>query len=413
MAKRMVSAALALVALLLAAVSMMVLAPASAEAGVSHVVWLDTAYKGSDPLLGVVQAYEAGSTATMKAWMRNTTGEDLSIRGAKVKFDWQGGEYAASPGDFPATLAGDETAMATIGFTVPGEATASGLVPHSYMVSVDCEKEGGYWFGSPVAGQRLGTGDGVQTDFGVSDTYVDPDSLKVYLNGVATTDYVLTQPSSTTWPASIKFNTPPADGWPVTVDYQSTLPLASGDGRSTGFSLGNAPVVPGSLKIYVENTPTTAYTVDAETGRVEFASPAALGARIVVSYQYYQRWTYAGSDFAVYSADQNAAMAARQKLEAIGAPALNTTGSRERAARAALEEQLGDQAYAAGNLEAARAHYEEAYALMDRALSGDKDPNTLKEVEPTGALLLGLGMVLLAFGAILYVLRMPGGGRRY
>jgi len=81
------------------------LTPAVAEASINDVVWLDTAFKGSDPLLGYVQAYEAGATAVLKISILNTTGDTITIKGAKVKFDWTGGEYGANAGDYPATLA--------------------------------------------------------------------------------------------------------------------------------------------------------------------------------------------------------------------------------------------------------------------------------------------------------------------
>ena len=67
------------------------LAPASTEAAINSVVWLDTAFKGNDPLLGYVQAYETGATAVLKISIQNTTGDTINIKGAKVKFDWTGG----------------------------------------------------------------------------------------------------------------------------------------------------------------------------------------------------------------------------------------------------------------------------------------------------------------------------------
>jgi hypothetical protein len=131
-------------AMLAAMVLPVALAPASAVADINSIVWLDTAYKGSDPLLGTVQAYEEGSTATLKVSVQNTTGETITIKGAKVKFDWTGGEYAATAGNYPATLANNESGIVTIVFTVPATSVASNLLKHSYTVSVDYDKEGGY-----------------------------------------------------------------------------------------------------------------------------------------------------------------------------------------------------------------------------------------------------------------------------
>ncbi len=399
-----------LAALLAVPMSMMALGPASAEAEIGNVVWMNTAYKGSDPLLGAVQAYQAGSTATVDVFLQNTAGEALSVTGARVKLDWASGEYAASSGGYPATLAPNETGLATISFAVPDVPTASNLVPHSYTVSVDTDREGGYVVGGPVVGQAVGVVDGSIPRFPLSNSYVDPATVKVYLNGVATTEYTLLQIGDFGFTqVLIELTGSPPVGASVTADYVSTSILAYGDAHTTVYSLGHAPVVPGSEKIYVMNTLSTSHTIDYETGQVRFASPPGLAAHIDVSYRYYQRWTRAGNDFAVYSADQAAAMAAREKLVAVGTPALNTTGSRELAAKSAMEEKLGDQAYAAGNLEEARGHYDQACRYLDDALKGDKDPNTLKEVESTGILLLGIGMVLLAFAAIAHAWRRPGG----
>lgn len=385
------------------------LAPAPATAAINSATWLNTAYKGPDTLLGGgVQAYEAGSRATLLVSVLNTTGETIEITGARVVFDWAGGEYAATD-NYPVTLADNERGSIGISFDVPEASVASDRVRHSYVVSVDCAREGGYGVGTPVSRPNLGGVDAVWT---LDSGPVDPSTLQVRLNGELTTDYTLDCYYGIGG-ARITFDTPPPPGASVSVDYLKVELVGVGNGSQTVFQLDHPPVVPGTQQVYVDCALSSDYALDADAGQITFAAAPAAGETIIANYRYLARWAMAGDDFAIYSADQNAAMAARQKLEAIGAPALNTTGSRERAARAALEEQLGDQAYAAGNLEAARAHYEEAYALIDRALSGDKDPNTLKEVGPTGALLLGIGMVLLAFGAILYVLRMPGGGRRY
>jgi tetratricopeptide (TPR) repeat protein len=96
-------------------------------------------------------------------------------------------------------------------------------------------------------------------------------------------------------------------------------------------------------------------------------------------------------------------------LDAAGTPGVNTAGSRKLLAEAAMETQLGDQAYAAGNLDEAKEHYDQAFVYLHKALKNDKDPNFFKAVEPTGTLLLGIGMVLLALGVILFVLRRPRG----
>ena len=396
---------LMLVALVLPAA----LAPAPAVAAISSVTWLNTACKGTDALLGgTVQAYEAGSAATLQVSVLNTTGETIEIKGAKVKFDWAGGEYAATD-NYPATLANNEGGIVGISFTVPDVAVASNRVRHSYTVYVDYANEGGYEVGRYVSRPNLG---GLDTVWILDSGPVDPSTLHVYVNNVLTTDYTLDCYYGVGG-ARITFAAAPPLGASVSVDYQQVELVGVGNGSQTVFHLGHPPVVPGTQKVYVDCALSTGYALDNDAGTLTFGAAPAAGQNIIANYQYAARWVAAGDDFAVYSADQKAIMATKQRLAAVGTPALNTAGSRDLAARSAMEQQLGDQAYAAGNVEEARAHYDRAWTSMDRALAGDKDPNTLKEVEPTGTLLLGIGMVLLAFGVIGYVLLIPRGGRRY
>lgn len=372
------------------------LAPAPAAAAISSAVWLNTAYKGADPLLGgTVQAYEGGSTGTVLISIQNATGETIEIKGAKVEFDWAGGEYAATD-NYPAALASNERGTAAISFTVPEASAVPNLVRHSYTVSVDYARQGGYQVGNHITRQNLG---GLGNVWTLDSGPVDPATLQVYVNGQLTTAYTLDCYYGVGG-ARIIFTAAPPAGASVNVDYQQVELVGVGNGTQTAFQLDHPPVAPNTEKVYVNCALATDYTLDPDAGSIVFGAPPAAGATVIANYQYAARWTATGDDFAVYSADQGAAMAARQKLTAIGTPALNTTGSRELAARSAMEEQMGEQAYAAGNLEEARAHYDQAYAFMDEALKGDQDPNTLKKVEPAGALLLGIGMVLLALSVL-------------
>jgi hypothetical protein len=380
------------------------LMPVPAAASINDIVWLDTAFKGNDPLLGYVQAYESGATAVLKISILNTTGDTITIKGAKVKFDWTGGEYAAVEGDYPATLASNESGTATISFTVPATSVASNQVKHSYAVSVDYEKEGGYTAGTQVTRENVGTGNGYTEEFWLDHDYIDPATVQVYLNGVLTTDYELDCDGQT-----ITFNTAPASTVSISADYQYVEWVGWGNGAETAFYLDHPPVVSGTQKIYVDCALSSSYTLDYDTGRIGFSTPPAAGRSIIANYQYVARWTGSGDDFAVYSADQNSAMAVRQQLAAVGTPGVNTAGSRRLLAESAMETQLGDQAYAAGNLDEAKEHYDQAFVYLTKALKNDKDPNFFKAAEPAGTLLLGIGMVLLAFGVILYVLRRPKG----
>ncbi len=375
------------------------LAPAPAAAAISSMVWLNTAYKGAEPLLGgTVQAYQSGSTATLLVSIQNNTGEAIEIKGARVEFDWTGGKYATDT--YPATLAVNERGTVAISFTVPEVPAVSNRVRHAYTVYVDYAKQGGYVVGNHVVRNNLG---GLGNVWTLDSGPVDPATLQVYVNGQLTTDYTLDCYYGFGG-ARITFATAPPAGASVGVDYQQIELVAVGDGSQTVFQLDHFPVMPGTQRLYVDCALSTGFTLDADAGSITFAAAPAAGQTIITNYQYAARWTAAGDDFAVYSAEQSEAMAAKQKLVAIGTPALNTAGSRDRSARSAMEEQLGDQAYAAGDLAQAKEHYDQAYASLDEALKGDKDPNILKEVEPAGVLLLGIGMVLLAFGVIGYVL---------
>ena len=385
------------------------LAPASAEAAINYIVWLDTAYKGSDPLIGgYVQAYEAGSTATLLVSIQNTTGDTITLKGAKVKFDWTGGEYVANAGDYPGTLANNQSGTAIITFTVPDTSVASNQVRHSYTVSVDYEKEGGYSAGTRVNRENVGGGGTVRY---LDHSPVDPSTLQVFIDGVLTTGYTLD-----CFYGVITFSVAPPGGSSVNADYQYVEYVGQGDGTETVFYLDHSPVVSASQAIYVNCTLSTSYTLDFDTGRIKFTTAPESGHHIIANYQYSARWSESGGDFAIYSTDQRGAMEVKQKLNAImgtitsSYPGVVTANSRELLTKAAVEGQLGDQQYAAGNVDEAKANYDQALIYAEDALKKDKDPNAFKLLAPTGTLMLGIGMVLLALGVIGFVVfRRPKG----
>jgi hypothetical protein len=279
---------------------------------------------------------------------------------------------------------------------------ASNQVRHSYAVSVDYDKEGGYKAYTQYSRDDMwGSGTAWHLQHGP----VDPSTVQVYVNGILRTDYTLDCDSS---PATVTFSSSVSGS--VNADYQVVETVDSwADGVQTSFQLIHYPVVAGTLKVYSDCTLTTAYTLDADTGKIKFTTAPAAGKYIIANYQYVARWSEGDDDFAIYSSDQNSAMGVKQKLLAVGSPGVNTAGSRKLLADSAMEEQLGDQQYAAGNLDESKAHYDQAFTYLDKALKNDKDPNTFKALEPTGTLLLGIGMVLLALGVLVYVIRKPKG----
>ena len=283
-------------AMLAAMVLPVALAPASAEAAIDSVVWLDTAFKGNDPLLGSVQAYETGATAVLKVSIQNTTGDTITIKGAKVKFDWTGGEYAATAGNYPATLANNESGTASISFTVPEISVASNQVRHNYTVSVDYDKEGGYKAYTQYTRDNVyGSGTAWHLQHGP----VDPSTVQVYVNGILRTDYTLDCDAS---PPSVTFSSSVSGS--VNADYQVAETVDSwADGVQTSFQLNHYPVVAGTLKVYSDCTLTTAYTLDADTGKIKFTTAPVAGKYIIATYQYVARWSEGDDDFAVYSSD--------------------------------------------------------------------------------------------------------------
>jgi hypothetical protein len=302
-------------------------------------------------------------------------------------------------------LANNEAGTATISFPVPAISVASNQVRHAYTVSVDYDKEGGQKVGKQVTGEVEYSYSG-QTVFYLNHGPIDPtaSTVRVLVNETLRTDYTVDCDSQ-----SITFTSGLASGAKVAVDYTYMEDVDDGDGIQTSFQLYHAPVVSTTLKVWVDCTATSAYTLDADTGTIKFSTPPAAGRSVIADYQYMSRWTSSDDDFAVYSPDQNSAMGVKQQLLAVGSPTVNTAGSRKLLAQSAMETQLGDQQYAAGNLDDAKVHYDQAFTYLDKALKNDKDPNTFKALEPTGTLLLGIGMLLLALGVVVYVIRKPKG----
>ena len=130
-----------LVGLILAGVLLM---PTSAQASIGSHVWLDTAFKGYDSFYGTnVEAYDNGSTATLKVQIKNDTQGFIIVQGAKLRFDWTGGEYTTP--DSPITVAKGSTGYITFSFTVPATSVASNLSTHSYRIEAEIVREGGVY----------------------------------------------------------------------------------------------------------------------------------------------------------------------------------------------------------------------------------------------------------------------------
>ena len=387
-----------------------ILVPSPASASINPGVWINSAYKGPDSLYGpgAIVAYAAGSTATLKVAINNDTGNTINIKGAKVKFGWADGEYTAAEADYPSSLKAGGSGEATINFTVPATSVASNTMRHSYTISVDYEKEGGYKAGTAVVRENVGTGNGSSKQFSLDHQRVDPTSISVFVDGTLTADYTLDCYSGV-----IYFSAAPAPLASISADYQYVEFVGQGDGSTTQFSLDNSPVVSGTDKIYLATwdvansryncAATTAYSLNIETGKITFTAAPGWQVQIMANYQYYGRWSQTGTDFVVYTAEQGAAMDVKQQLLAIGSPNVATAKSRELMAQAAMEECLGDQDYAGGNSVDAKTHYDQALIDVQDALKRDKDTNDFNTQQPMGILLRGIGYLVIGIGVILGV----------
>ncbi|MDQ0285585.1 flagellar hook protein FlgE [Desulfofundulus luciae] len=61
--------------------------------------------------------------------------------------------------------------------------------------------------------------------------------------------------------------------------------IGTGDGSTTTFSLGYSPVVDGSVKVYLNGTPTTDFSVNNATGEITFNTAPGAGVNITADYQ--------------------------------------------------------------------------------------------------------------------------------
>jgi hypothetical protein len=408
--------------LLLAVVSIaavlagVILVASPASAGVNNGMWINSAYKGIDPLYGggAIVAYVAGDNATLKVAITNDTGDTINIKGAKVKFDWAGGEYTAAATDYPSSLLAGLAGEATINFTVPATSVASNTMRHGYTISVDYEKEGGFKAGTAVARQTGVLIGALRYDLGHN--YIDPGSLKVFVNGTQSGagDYTLDCINGEIYFAA---TAAPPSGASISADYEYMAGLVGvGNGITTEFQLTNTPpgpVVSGTEKIYLATydttnfryncAATTAYSLDTETGKIKFTTAPGNAVQIMANYQYYGRWSQTITDFVVYTTEQGAAMDAKQQLAAIGNPIPATAKSKDLMAQAAMGKTLGDQAYLAGNFVDAKTSYDQALSDVQDALKIDKDANAYNTHEPTGTLLRGIGYLIIGIGVILAV----------
>jgi hypothetical protein len=410
--KRKVSIVLLACLSVMAVILMALPLAASAASGIQSTQWSGSVFMGTDDFYGTgVVAFKAGSAARLTALVKNEALVDASIREAKIKFDW-GAVVAATSA--PTQLKSGETGVFVFDFTVPETAVATNTSVHSYEVVVGYQNQGTGYVTSFSTGEFLGIGNGANQDFFVANMPVVASSVKVYWRDTSATPDTITLKDSSTyvlnpWTGKITFGTAPAVGTWVYADYQYFENAGAGNGVNKVFYTNSAPLVDGSVKVYVGNSTTEAFTeatgstVDLETGKITLASAPTSFENVYLTYEYWNRWaTVTGNNFVVYSADQSAAVASSQTYDSMNVnyPAyLFTPGTvaAKAAEVAQVSKEKADAEYENGDFAAAKTDYDAAVTGLQSAIDADATLNTPVETALMG-LLSGADDAVNSFG---------------
>jgi hypothetical protein len=196
----------------------------------------------------------------------------------------------------------------------------------------------------------------------------------------------------------------------VYADYRYGTQLATlPDGSNTVFYTADAPLVDGSLKVYLRNDITEKYdaatvsAVDLETGKFTLASAPTTSQTVVVSYEYWNRMgdpllKATGNNFVVYSADQADATGLKQTYDNLNnnypaylfTPGTAAAKTREEA-RVAYAKANAE--YKNGDFAAAKADYQAALTSLQGAVEADNTLNTGVEQTIVGMLSSADGVV--------------------
>ncbi len=380
-----------------------VIVPKAAQADVTSYNWAETAYRGYDSFYANnVVAYETGSAAKLTATVFNNTAgtADITIREAKIKFDW-GQEYAAT--SYPTEVRDNESGVVTFGFDVPSTDVASNAILHSYQMIVGYQQQGVSYLRYRSANDYLGNGNGINVDFfttlpwpvvpnSVQITFVDPAAQTI--TPVAATAYTVNN-----YLHKVSFVSAPASGIQVWATYNYPEYLGAGNGANTVFMCGASPVVSGSLRVFLANTVTqaltevaaAAYAFVAETGEITIATAPTQWEQVYAFYEYHSRFPVAvGADFAVYSADQANGRQLKQEYSNLYRPTnfIPSAEGSQLIVEADAQEALGDTAYANGDFSGAATYYQNAIDKMTAAITADTSVNGTVEDALTG---LGTG----------------------
>src|SRR2546428_2201706 len=88
--------------------------------------WINTTFTGQDPMLGFVNAYATGVTATLQVATSNGFGT-ITLTSYNLVMDWGGANYTAT---LSAAVRHGTTVPWNLTFTAPATSTASNLVMH-------------------------------------------------------------------------------------------------------------------------------------------------------------------------------------------------------------------------------------------------------------------------------------------
>ena len=150
--------------------------------------WTDSTYKGYDDFYGsTVVAYTENSTAKLAVNVANYYNYeygDATIKSATLKMDW-GTDYSATsiPSD---AIPYGKSATINFSFTVPSISTATNAVLHSYVIEIEYQTQGYSYVVNFEPWDSLGNGNDVNTVFYLYYPYyygypMAPDSQTLYL----------------------------------------------------------------------------------------------------------------------------------------------------------------------------------------------------------------------------------------
>lgn len=362
--------------------------PGAASAAVqpTDAAWQNPTYYAYDDYYGQwVYAYTEGATATAPVFIYNYPGGyygsgDATIKSAMLKTDW--GLQVAATG-VPAVLAMNSGATIQFSFTVPSTAVATNAWTHSYEVRIEYQIQGVQYKVNGVPWQYLGSGNGINVNFGTGNSPVLPDSDKLFLvnmgtgavEAVASSAYTLNDANG-----QIVFNTAPLSGFNVYTSYTYMEYEGNGDATQTVFWLNTSPIAPDSEFIYQRNSisgnltlvPRTDYTLDDQSGRIVFNTAPGAFESVYASYDVYESstWytTFSGDDFVVLSADQAAFNTLEEQYNVLedwySWYGFNSAEGRALAAEADANDELAYNAWVAGNWAAARSFEQTAVGKL-------------------------------------------------